>query len=350
MDLSLSLDEIRNIVKPQRTAGNYDGPIRAISGLAEARPGDLTFLANPKYRKQVATSQASLLLLPSDYDGEPRDGQVYFFQENATLALAQICQRLEQRLWPKPPAGIHPAAVVGENCRIAASATVGPLCVIEDGVEVGEGAVLQAHVFLGRGVKIGAECWLMANTTVQAHCQIGDRVRLHPGVVIGSDGFGYETTPQGRHEKLPQIGNVIIGHDVEIGANTTVDRARFEKTEIGEGTKIDNLVQIGHNVIIGRHCIIVSQVGIAGSTKLGDYVVIGGQAGLGGHIQIGSGCMIAARAGVAKDLEPKSYVGGAPALPIKLEHKLTALRKRLPDLFHEVDRLADEVKKLSNSA
>lgn len=348
MNLSLSIEEIASITRPVKVEGSAERKIDRIAGLAEAQPGDLSFLANPKYKKEVRSSEASLILVPPDYDGEPREGQVLFFQENATLALAQVCDRVEQRLWPRPAPGLHPTAVVAAGCRIDPEATVGPFCVIEEDVVIGRGSVLQGHVFIGRGATVGENCALMSHVSVQGHCRIGNRVRLHSGVVIGSDGFGYDTDEQGRHRKLPQVGAVVLGDDVEIGANTTIDRARFDRTEIGEGTKIDNLVQVAHNVIIGRHCLIVSQVGIAGSARIEDHVVIGGQAGVLGHLQIGHGSMVAARAGVSRELPPKSFVGGMPAQPIRTEHKLTALRKRLPDLFRKVDELSETVKKLSN--
>jgi UDP-3-O-[3-hydroxymyristoyl] glucosamine N-acyltransferase len=178
----------------------------------------------------------------------------------------------------------------------------------------------------------------MAGVVVAAECSVGRRVRLHPGVVIGSDGFGYELVA-GRHEKVPQVGTVEIGDDVEIGANTTIDRSRFEKTVVGEGTKIDNLVQVGHNVVIGRHCLLCAQVGIAGSCTLGDYVVLGGQVGLAGHLTVGSGAMVAAQSGVKDDIPPKTSVFGTPSLPILLESKLIVLRHRLPELFKRVDAL-----------
>ncbi len=346
MQLSLTVDEIAAITGPARTAGETTGPIQRIAALKDAGPGDLSFLANTKYRKEVAGSEASIILVPEDFEGEPREGQAFFFQENTSLALARVCARIEQRLWPRPAQGIHPTAVVHERARIAPTASVGPLCIVEEGATVGEHAVLQGQVFVGRGVAIGDDSFLAANVTVQGHCRLGARVRLHPGVVIGADGFGYDTGSDGRHRKLPQVGEVVIGDDVEIGAGTTIDRARFDRTEIGEGTKIDNLVQIGHNVLIGKYCLIVAQVGVAGSTVIEDQVIIGGQAGISGHLSIGRGSMIAAKAGISKTLPPKSYVAGVPALPIMLDHRLNALRKRLPDLFRDFEELDAAVKKL----
>jgi len=197
---------------------------------------------------------------------------------------------------------------------------------------------LQASVYVGQDAQVGAGCWLMPGVVLAAACVLGDRVRLQPGVIIGSDGFGYEFVA-GRHEKIPQIGTVVIGDDVEIGANSTLDRARFSRTTVGEGTKIDNLVQIAHNVVIGKHCILCSQVGISGSTTLEDYVVLGGQAGIGGHITIGKGTKAGGQTGIAYDVPPGSYLNGTPAIPYMLERRLQILHQRLPDLFKRVEVL-----------
>jgi len=245
---------------------------------------------------------------------------------------------VEQALWPKPLPGVHPTAVVAPGVVIPESATVGPHCVVEAEATVGERSHLQARVFVGRGAAVGADCWLMPGSTVMAECTLGRRVRLHPGAVIGSDGFGYEFVA-GRHEKVPQVGTVELGDDVEIGANTTIDRSRFEKTLVGEGTKIDNLVQVGHNVIIGRHCMICAQAGIAGSCILGDYVILGGQVGLAGHLTVGAQAQVAAQSGVMEDVPVKASVFGSPSQARMLEARILALRNRLPELFKRVDAL-----------
>jgi UDP-3-O-[3-hydroxymyristoyl] glucosamine N-acyltransferase len=343
MKVSFTLDEVAGIVQAARTAGATTEPVRGIASLGLAEPGDLSFLGNPKYKGAVATTRASVVLVPLDYDGSPGPNQAHLFVDNPSSGLSRLCSRLEQALWPKPQPGVHPSAVVAKGARVAASATVGPLCVVEAEASIGEGAYLQSGVFIGRGSVVGDGSWLMAGVAVQPECTIGKRVRLHPGVVIGADGFGYELVA-GRHEKVPQVGTVVIGDDVEIGANTTIDRSRFEKTAIGEGTKIDNLVQVGHNVIIGRHCMICGLVGIAGSCTLGDYVVVGGQCGLAGHLTVGSGAMIAAQSGVKDDIPAKTSVWGSPSNPILLEQKLTILRRRLPELFKRVEALEERDK------
>jgi UDP-3-O-[3-hydroxymyristoyl] glucosamine N-acyltransferase len=318
-----------------------------VSALGPATAGDLTFLGNPKYKSEVRATKASIVLLPTDHKGEPRDNQLFLLVDNPSVVLARVCSRIEQSLWPRPAAGIHPSACISPNARIAGSATIGPLCVIEDGAIVGERTHLQAQVFVGREARIGDDCWIMPGGIVEAECTLQNRVRLQPGVVIGSDGFGYEFIA-GRHEKVPQIGTVIVEDDVEIGSNSTIDRARFSRTVIGEGTKIDNLVQIAHNVVIGKHCVLCAQVAIAGSSTLEDYVVLGGQAAVAGHLTIGKGVKAGGQAGINGDLAPGSFVNGTPAVPYMLERRLAVLQHRLPNLFRRVDALEEQLKKSSS--
>ena len=342
MQVAYTSAEIAVVVGALRTSGTTTLKIHDIASLTAARAGDLSFLGNVKYRSQVPDSLATVLLLPSDYAGEPKPGQVFIYVDNPSVALAKLCARIEQSLWPKPPAGIHPSAVIAATATIDPSAHVGPLCVIEAGVQIGAGCVLQASVFLGCDVRLGTGCWIMPGCVIAAACSLGNRVRLQPGVVIGSDGFGYEFV-DGRHEKVPQIGTVIIGDDVEIGANTTLDRARFSRTVVGEGTKIDNLVQVAHNVVIGKHCIICGQVALAGSATLEDYVIIGGQAGVAGHITLGKGTKVGGQTGIAYTLPPGSYVNGTPAVAYLLERRLQVLHQRLPDLFKRVGILEKKI-------
>jgi UDP-3-O-[3-hydroxymyristoyl] glucosamine N-acyltransferase len=341
MQVQFSAAEITAITQPSSSRGETQESIRGLAALGDAKAGDLSFLGNARYKTQVATSQASLLLLPKDFVGEPLPNQLWLLVDNPSVALARVCARIEQSLWPKPPAGIHPSAVVASDARIDSSATVGPLCIVESGVVIGARTHLQAQVFVGRGAQIGDDCWCMPGVVVATECVLENRVRLQPGVIIGSDGFGYEFT-QGRHEKIPQVGQVVIGDDVEVGANSTIDRARFSRTNIGEGTKIDNLVQVAHNVVIGKHCLLCAQVGIAGSTTLGDYVVLGGQAGVGGHVTLGKGVKAGGGAGISTDLAAGSFVNGNPAIPYLLERRIAILQQRLPDLFKRVAALEEQ--------
>ncbi len=347
MQLSFSPAEIAAMVQPRRIAGSTASTIRGIAALDSAKPGDLAFLSNPKYKTAVKDCAASLILLPADFEGEPPEGQQWLLVDDPSVALTRLCRHIEARQWPRPAPGIHPSAVVDPAAKVPPSAHVGPLCVIEAGAEIGENVVIEAGAFVGRGARIGPDCWLMPRTVVAALCVLGRRVRLQPGVIIGSDGYGYNTVG-GRHEKIPQLGNVVLEDDVEIGAGCTIDRARFSRTLIGEGTKLDNLVHVGHNVVIGKHCLIVAQVGIAGSVVIGDNVVIGGQAALVGHIRIGDGAKIGGQAAVTSDLEPGAAVWGTPAIPILTARKVGVLQKRIPELFRRVGRLESMLTKAEN--
>jgi UDP-3-O-[3-hydroxymyristoyl] glucosamine N-acyltransferase len=347
MQVSFSPAELMTIVQPRDSRGATSVAVRGIASLATAEPGDLSFLGNARYKSDVARTRASVVLVPPDHEGEPAVDQLFLLVENPSAALARLCGRIEQLLWPRPQPGVHPSAVIAADARVAASATVGPFCVIEAGAMVGERAHLEAHVHVGREVRIGNDCWLMPGVVVRPSCELRQRVRLHPGVVVGSDGFGYEFVA-GHHEKVPQVGDVLIEDDVEIGANTTIDRARFNRTIIGEGTKIDNLVQIGHNVVIGKHCLLCAQAGISGSTTLEDYVVLAGQVGVGGHITIGKGAKAGGQAGITANVEPGAFVNGTPAIPFLLERRLAVLQQRLPNLFRKVDAIEEQLKKSSS--
>lgn len=348
MTLAFSADELISLLAPRATRGATAATIGQIAALKDARPGDLSFLGNPKYKPEVATTRASVVLLPADFAGEPAPDQLFLLVDNPSAALATLCARIEASLWPRPAPGIHPSAVVAPDATVDPAATIGPLCVIESGARIGAFSVLQAQVFVGRQARVGAGCWFMSGVHLATECVVGDRVRLHAGVVLGADGFGYESST-GRHVKIPQIGQVVIDDDVEIGANTTIDRARFSRTHIGSGTKIDNLVMIGHNVTVGRHCILCAQVGISGSSTLEDYVVLGGQAGVAGHLTIGKGAKTDGQTGINTDLAPGTFWKGSPCLPYQLEQRINVLRQRLPDLFRKVDTLATELAELKKT-
>ena len=349
MKLVFTPEEIIAIVQPRTQRGATQQSIRGLSALGPAQTGELSFLGNAKYKAEDAGTRASIVLVPAEYEGEPASDQLLLVVDNPSVGIARICARPEQELWPKPAPGIHPSAVIAPTARIATSATVGPLCVVEDGAQIGERTHLQAQVFIGRNAEIGEDCWLMPGVIVATECVLKERVRLQPGVVVGSDGFGYDFV-EGRHQKIPQVGQVIIGADVEIGANSALDRARFSKTMIGEGTKIDNLVQIAHNVIIGRHCILCSQVGIAGSSTLEDYVILGGQAGVGGHVTIRKGAKAGGREAITAEVSAGSYVNGNPAMPYMLERRLAVLQPKLPELFRRVSGLEAEIDRLKKAS
>ena len=347
MLLTYSTERILEILGDDcQVVGTYEGSIRGIASLAEAKPGDLSFLGNSKYRAEVRDSQASVLLVPKDYEETPKAGQLYLKLENPSFGLALICRDIEGSLLPKPPAGVHPSAVIEPDAEVSPEASIGAFCYVGSGAKVGA-AVLESHVVIGRAAVIGDGAHIFSRVSVGDYCVIGERNRLMSGSVIGSDGYGYEYQ-EGAHQRVPQIGNVITAADVDIGANSTIDRARFGSTLIGVGTKLDNQVQIAHNVRIGQHCLIVAQVGISGSTVLGDGVIVGGQAGLAGHLKIGSGAMIAGGTAVVSDIEAQLKVRGYPAMPMMLFNRMAVLQRKLPDLFKRFDQLEKKVKSQSN--
>jgi len=312
-------------------------PITGIASLAEAEEGQIAFFANPKYVAALKVSRASAVLVPLDFEGETTAVKIKV--PNPSLAFA----RLLESFTPAPiafPVGIHPSAVIAADAVLGDQVSIQAFVVIEPGVKIGRGTVIGSHSYVGHGVTLGEECKLYPNVTLREGCQIGNRVILHCGAVVGSDGFGYEIL-DGKHVKIPQTGIVQIDDDVEVGANTTIDRARFGKTWIQEGTKIDNLVQIAHNVVIGKHSIIVSQTGISGSSRLGQYVTLAGQVGLVGHIDIGDFAVIAAKSGVSKNVPSKEVWFGYPATPLKDQKERLANINRLSKLFVRVKFLEE---------
>ena len=339
MPIAFSIPELAAIVGARSVEGARTAPVSGIASLTEAGPDDLSFLGNPKYASEVAASRAGAILLAVDFPGKPAEGQVFFRVDKPSYALALVCSVLEARLWPKPPAGRHPSAVVSPEANVDPTAFIGPLCVIEAGAVIGPGAVLDAHCHIGRQAVVGPDCWLKSGVKVADFCTLGARCRLQPGAVVGADGFGFEPV-DGDIRRIPQVGIVVLEDDVEIGANTPLDRARFSRTVVGRGTKIDNLVQIAHNVRIGRQCLITAQVGIAGSTTLGDHCVLGGQAGVAGHLTLGDRVKLGAQTGLFEDVPADGFMNGTPAAPFGLERRLVVLSRRLPELFKKVDSLA----------
>lgn len=338
MTTSFTIDELASLTGAKAVEGACAGPITGVAALAEATSADLSFLGNAKYADAVASSKAGVILVPVAFAGKPAAGQAFLRVDHPSYALALFCGVLEARLWPRPPAGIHATAVVAASAKVDPSAHVGPLCVIGEGAVVAAGAVLEARCHVGPRASVGADCWLKPGVVVGDYCVLGARCRLQSGAVIGSDGFGYEPV-DGEIRRIPQIGNVVLEDDVEVGANSTLDRARFSQTVVGRGTKIDNLVQIAHNVRIGRQCLITAQVGIAGSTTLGDHCVLGGQSGVAGHLTLGDRVKLGAQTGLFEDVPADGFMNGTPAVPFGLERRLVVLSRRLPDLFKKVDSL-----------
>jgi UDP-3-O-[3-hydroxymyristoyl] glucosamine N-acyltransferase len=309
-------------------------PARLVTGAAAleaAGPGDIAYMDNPKYTDALAGTSAGLCLVSARFAARVPDATVALVTPAPYHAFARVLARFFPGAL-KPASvfgsqGVAPGAIVHATARLEANVTVDPGAVIGPGAEIGSGTVIAAHAVIGPQVRIGRDCAIGAGSTLQSTL-IGNRVIIHPGARIGQDGFGFAMSPKG-HMKVPQIGRVIIQDDVEIGANSCIDRGASRDTVIGEGTKIDNLVQIGHNCVIGRHCVIVSQVGIAGSTTLEDFVVLGGQVGLAGHLTVGMGAQVAAQSGVAGDIPRGARYGGYPAQPALSWARESALLKSL---------------------
>jgi len=316
--------------------GDGEREIHAVAALDTAGPAELAYTEGPRAIERAAGSRAGCLLVP---EGVTLPGRTTIAVRNPKLALVRVAEALHPASPPSP--GIHPSAVVAPDARLAPDVSVGAHVVIESKVTVGPGTRLDPGVFLGEGVRVGARCVFYPRVTVYHGTQIGDRVVLHAGVVAGSDGFGY-VFAEGRHVKFPQLGKIVIEDDVEIGSNTTLDRGSLGTTVIGQGTKVDNLVQIAHNVKIGRHCVIAAQTGISGSVEIGDYVVMGGQVGIGDHVCIQDRVTIGGQAGIlpGKIVRSGSIIWGTPARPLA-EFKKTHARLAL------LDRLAEKVKALS---
>ena len=339
MTPSFTIAELISLTGAKSVEGVFTGLITGIAALDEATPADLTFLGNLKYAASVAASKAGVILVPATFEAKPASGQAFLRVDNPSYALALLCSVLESRLWPRPSPGVHASAIIAPTAKIDVAAYIGPLCVIGDGAKISAGAVLEARCYVGVQASVGPDCWLKPGVVVGDYCILGARCRIQSGAVIGSDGFGYEPV-NGEIHRIPQIGNVVLEDDVEIGANSTLDRARFSKTVVGRGTKIDNLVQIAHNVRIGRQCLITAQVGIAGSTTLGDHCVLGGQSGVAGHLTLGDRVKLGAQTGLFEDVPADGFMNGTPAVPFGLERRLVVLSRRLPDLFKKVDSLA----------
>jgi UDP-3-O-[3-hydroxymyristoyl] glucosamine N-acyltransferase len=318
--------------------GDPDLVIKGLSGVGEAQPGDLTFIANPKYFPLIDKTKATAIICPLTMTAL---GRVLIRVENPSLAFAKAVTLFLGEPVPLCQ-GIHPTAIISPAAKLGKGVAVGPYAVIEKGACLGERSIVGSNSYIGYDVTVGADCLVYPNVVIREQSVLGNRVVVHSGTVIGADGFGYVNV-DGRHQKIPQVGIVEIQDDVEIGANVTVDRARFDKTVIGSGTKIDNLVQIAHNVRIGKNCIIISQVGISGSSVLEDNVILAGQVGLAGHLTIGAGAVVAAKSGVSNSIAAGEVYWGYPAKPQQEARRVNACVQRLP---HYVQIILDLKKKV----
>jgi len=320
--------------------GDGDIPISGVAGLREAEPGDVTFLAHPHYETLLETTRASAVIVSRKLETTLPVIRV----DDPYLGLVNVLPMFYPT-GPKPiPAGVHESAVVDPSATLGEDVGIGPHCQIDAGVSIGRGTTITFGVYVGEDTTIGEDCYFYPNVTVRERCEIGNRVMLHAGAVIGSDGFGY-TQENGIARKIPQVGTVRIEDDVEVGAGSAVDRATLGVTRVGKGSKLDNLVQVGHNVSIGEHNLIAGQTGIGGSTNMGDGVIMGGQVGVRGHLSIGDGVQVGAKTGVWGNVEPGMKVFGFPARELRLATRIHGALARLPDLLSRVRVLEKKLAK-----
>jgi len=327
----MRLAEIATRLEARLENGAPDTEIRGVAGIEDAGEGELTFVANPKYGALARTTRASVVIVDEAFPAIPA---AMLRSTNPYLAFAHA-----MRLFYQPPQyapGIHASAVVHPSARIGAGAHIGPFVAIDAEVEIGDNAVLLAHVVIYRGAKIGDDFFAHAHTVVREGCRLGNRVVLQNGVIIGGDGLGFAKDAEGRWHKIPQPQPVIMGDDVEIQSNSCIDRASVGVTQIGRGTKLDNLVQVGHGSKIGEDCLLAAQVGIAGSTEIGNRVILTGQVGVVGHCKIGDGAIVTPQSGVSGDIEAGTIVSGAPAVEHKLWLKYSAVLPKLPEILRAV--------------
>jgi UDP-3-O-[3-hydroxymyristoyl] glucosamine N-acyltransferase len=317
--------------------------IRRVATIEDAGPGDLTFLANPRYADKLGATKASAVIMNGDTVSAPcaviRSRSPYLTFARAAQVLAPV---------RAVPAGVHPLASVAPDAAVDPTASIGAFAVIGAGAAVGARTVVHPHVVIGDGASVGADCLLHAHVSIREGCRVGARVIVQNGAVIGSDGYGFAQRADGSHEKIPQIAPVVIEDDVEIGANTTIDRPAVGETRIKAGTKIDNLVQVGHGVVLGRHVLIAAQAGIAGSTVVGDHAQFGGQSGAAGHLTLGDRVKVAARAAVFASVGDGAFVSGTPAIGHDEWKKSSAVFRKLPGMRRRLLELEERLKKLES--
>ena len=319
--------------------GDDDVRITGVAGLEDAASGDISFLSNPRYAPAVAQTRAGAVLVPATWEGTSPCALVRVENPDGAFAAVTALFAPPERI---APPGVHEAAVVADDVVLGLNISIGPCAVVEAGVKIGHDTIIDAGCHIGHETEIGHTCRLYPHVSVRERTRIGHHVIIHNGAVIGSDGFGYTHAGDG-WEKIPQIGSVRIGDHAEIGANVTIDRARFGTTVIGNGVKIDNLVQIAHNVVVGDHTAIAAQAGISGSTRLGRNVQVAGQVGFAGHLTVGDGAVIGGGAGVTKDVAPATFVSGYPAMPHSKARRLHAHVMRLPDMKRKMNELEKDV-------
>jgi len=317
--------------------GSPETEITGLNGIDQAGPGELSFVSNPKYAAAARSTKASAVIVAEDFPAIP---SALLRAKDPYLSFARALELFHQPLRYAP--GVHASAVVHPTAKVGAHAHIGPYVVVDENVEIGEHAVLLAHVVIYRGVQIGHHFFAHAHAVVRENCRLGNHVLLQNGVVVGADGFGFAKTAEGRWHKIPQPAPVVIGDDVEIQANSCIDRASVGETRIGRGVKIDNLVQVGHGSSVGEDALLCSQVGLGGSTEIGARAILTGQVGVVGHCKVGEAAIVTPQSGVANDVAAGALVSGAPAVDHKLWLKYSALLPRLPEMARALRKKASE--------
>jgi UDP-3-O-[3-hydroxymyristoyl] glucosamine N-acyltransferase len=323
----MKLSAIASALHLRLENGSPDTEITGLNGIEHASPGELTFVSNPKYAAAARSTQAAAVIVS---EGFPAISAPMLRSRDPYLSFAQALELFHQPLHYAP--GVHPSAIVHPTAKIGAGAHIGPYVVIDEGVEIGAHAVLLAHVVIYRGAQIGDHFFAHAHAVVRENCRIGNRVLLQNGVVIGADGFGFAKTAEGRWHKIPQPAPVVTGDDVEVQANSCIDRASVGETRIGRGVKVDNLVQVGHGAQVGEDVLLCAQVGLAGSTEVGNKAILTGQVGVVGHCKVGENAIVTPQSGVANDIAPGALVSGSPAVDHKAWLKYSAILPRLPEI------------------
>ena len=338
LDRTYRVSELAALMEGQLILGGEDHLVSGVADIAHATAKQATFLENLKYRRHLAESQAALICIKPEE--ERVEGKNYLLTPSPSKVFQKIAELFVDKTIPLPThTGIHPTAWIDPSATLDAGVIVGAFVFIDRNVRIGSHTRIDSHVVIGAGSSLGNNCLIHPHVTIRENCHLANRVIIQPGAVIGSCGFGYISSPQGVHTKIPHYGSVVLEDDVEIGANSTIDRGRFNETRIGTGTKIDNQVQIGHNVRIGSSNLIVSQVGIAGSSQTGKGVILGGQVGIVGHVQLTDGVIVTAQSGVSKDLLQPGIYSGSPTMGRYESNRIEALTRKLPEFAQRLKQL-----------
>ena len=350
----MKIRDIASLIHAENTGGGEgEIEIRGVAKIEEAAEGDITFIANPRYIRYLETTHASAVIVSRTLrlgdDGGAKFRSALLRVDDPYLSFLKVLLAFNPPKDPLPP-GIHPSAVIHPTAILGNAVRIGAHAVVAEGCRVGEGSMICHGTVLAEGVEIGRSSLLYHNVTVREACKVGSRVIVHPGAVIGSDGFGFAPKPDGSYDKIPQMGIVVIEDDVEIGANCAIDRATMGETRVKRGTKLDNLIQVGHNVVIGEHTVIAAQTGVSGSTKIGKFNMIGGQVGFTGHLSIADNTKIGAQSGVHRSVErPGGTFFGSPALPQREAFRIQGGMVQLPDLLVTFRQMKQKIEELERA-